>query len=138
MSVKVAAYKKLHPSEEYACSALEVKEWSKGFADLRIEFGTHRNFQFDSRCNNRPKIQGNVVVSVSIDRQLKPALFLYPIPNSQYPEQVKKEFLAGILPDLKKWLTEQLAKHENEIIGQETVVIELNGGHFKMHRLRYL
>jgi hypothetical protein len=138
MSVKVAAYKKLHPTEEYACSVLEAREWSRGLADLRIEFGTHRQFQFNSRCNNRPKILGNVIISVSIDCQRKPSLFFYPISKPQYPEQVKNEFLDQVLADLKQWLLEQLSKQVTEIVGHETVLIELNSGHFKMHRLRYL
>jgi hypothetical protein len=138
MSVKVAVFKKLPPGYEYACSILEVKEWAADFADLRIEFGTHKNFQFNSRCNNRPKIQGNVVVSISIDCQLKPSLFFYPIPGSRYPEQAAKEFREVILPELKKWVNGHLVNRETEIIGTEMIVYELNGALFKMHRLRYL
>lgn len=138
MSVKIAAFKKLPPTEEYACSVLEIQEWSKEFADLRIEFGTHKRFQFNSRCNLRPKIQGMVVASVSIDRQLKPALFFYPISSFKYSEPAKKEFRELILNELKKWLVEELLKPETEMVGQNTMLIELNGVQFKTHRLRYL
>ena len=138
MSVKIAAFKKLPPGYEYACSVLEIKEWSKGFADLRIEFGTHKTFQFDPRRNNRPKIQGDVVVSIAVDGQLKPSLFFYPILGSKYPEAVKKEFMDQILTDLKEWLTGQLADRQTDMIGKEMIAIELNGGRFKMHSLRYL
>jgi hypothetical protein len=138
MSVKVATYKKPHVTEQYACSVLKVQEWAKGLADLRIEFGTNRSFQFDSRCNNRPKIQGIVTASAAIDRQLKPVLFFYPIPNSQYPEEVEKEFREQILADLKKWLIDRLANRDNQIIGHEMILIELKNGNFEIHRLRYL
>jgi hypothetical protein len=138
MSVKIAAFKKLPPGYEYACSVLEVQEWAKEFADLRIEFGTHKTFQLSPRCNNRPQIQGDVVVSVSIDSQLKPSIFLYPILASHYSKQAQKEFLEGILPELKKWLSGHWVEHNIEIIGKEMVVYELNGGLYKMHKLRYL
>ena len=138
MSVKVAAYKKISPSESYACSVLEVQHWAKGLADLRIEFGTHRSFHFPPRCNLRPKIQGIVVASLLIDRQLKPALFLYPIPGSKYPETVKKIFLERMLPELMCWLEEHLVKPEAEFIGHEMALVELKDGRFEMLRLRYL
>jgi hypothetical protein len=138
MSVKVAAFKKLPLTEQYACSVLEVKEWAKGLADLRIDFGTHKSFQFDSRYSQRPKIRGTVVASISIDRQLKPAIFFYSIQNSQYPEQAKKVFLERILIDLKKWLADKLSNYETDIIGHETMLIELKGVDFEVHRLRSL
>jgi hypothetical protein len=138
MSVKVATYKKPHLTEEYACSVLEVKEWAKGLADLRIEFGTNKSFQFDSHCNNRPKIQGIVAASASIDGQLKPALYFYPIPISQYPEPAAQKFRERVLADLKKWLAERLARSDQEMVGHETMLIELKSGDFEVHRLRYL
>jgi hypothetical protein len=138
MSVKVAAFRKIPPGEQYACSNLEVKNWAKGLADLRIEFGSHRRFMFDARCSQRPKIEGIVVVSAWIDRQLKPALFFYPIPNSKYPESAKKEFLEQVLNELKKWLEDQLSKPESEMLGRDMILFELKAAGFELHRLRYL
>ena len=138
MSVKVAAFKKLSSSEDYACSVLEVKEWSKGFADLRIEFGTHKNFQMSPRCNQKPKIQGHVVASIVIDCQLKPSLFFYPIAISEYHEKARKEFKDTVLVTLKDWLNDKLSNRGTEIIGHEMIVIELRGDKFNTHFLRYL
>jgi len=138
MGVKIAAFKKLPPAEQYACSVLEVQKWAKGLADLRIEFGTRKSFRFEARCNTRPKIQGIIVVSAWIDRQLKPAIFFYPIPNSQYPEPAKQEFLDRILADLKQWLKEYLLKPDAEMVGREMMLIELKDGCLEAHRLRYL
>jgi hypothetical protein len=138
MSVKVAAFRKLPVTEQYACSVLEVKNWAKGFADLRIDFGSHKSFQFDSRCFQRPKIEGIVVVSASIDCQLKPALFFYPIPNSKYLDPAKKEFLERILNELRKWLEGQLSKNDTDMVGREMILAELKSAGFEMHRLRYL
>jgi hypothetical protein len=78
-----------------------------------------------------------VVVSISIDNQLKPSLFLYPIASTHYPKQAQKEFLEEILPELKKWLNGHLLNHETEIIGKEMILYELSDDQFKMHRLRY-
>jgi hypothetical protein len=138
MSVKVATFKKLPPTETYACSALEVQEWAKELADLRIEFGAHKSFRFDPRCNSRPKIQGTIVASLFIDHQLKPALFFYPIPGFKYPESAKNEFLERMDNDLKKWLEDQLSKHETDMVGREMILLELRDDRLAMHRLRYL
>ena len=138
MSVKIAAFKNPPPGAEYACSVLEVKEWAKGLADLRVEFGTDRVFRFSPRCVNRPKLQGSVVASMAVDRQLKPSLFFYALPGSQYPGPARQEFSAGVLGQLRKWLDGQLVKSGEAMVGQEMVVVELVGGRFKIHYLRYL
>ena len=138
MAVKVAVFKKLSPAEDYVCSVLEIKEWAKGLADLRIEFGSQKKFQLNPRCNQKPKFQGKVVVSIAIDNQLKPSLFFYPLAVDQYPEQAKKEFREVVLNELKQWLSEKLGSRETEIIGHEMIIVEIYGGHFKTHRLRYL
>jgi hypothetical protein len=138
MSVRVATFKKLPPTETYACSVLEVQEWAKELADLRIEFGVQRSFRFDPRCKSRPKIQGIVAASLFIDCQLKPALYFYPIPGSKYPESAKLEFMERMENDLKKWLEDRLVKHETDMVGRETMLMELKDARFTMHRLRYL
>lgn len=138
MSVKVATFKKLRPAETYACSVLEVQEWAKDYADLRIEFGAQKNFRFDPRCISRPKLQGIVVASLFIDSQLKPAIYFYPVPGSKYPESVHKEFLKRMETDLKVWLNDKLEKHDTEMVGREMVVMELNNSRLSFHRLRYL
>lgn len=138
MSVKVATFKKLPPTYTYACSVLEVKEWAKEFADLRIEFGAQKSFRFDPRCGSRPKIQGTIIVSLFIDCQLKPAVYFYPVPTSQYPETARQEFLKHTFNHLKKWLEEEISKHETDMVGRKLVLIELKNAHLEMHRLRYL
>lgn len=138
MSVKVAVYKKLPSAHEYAASELEIKKWAKGFTDLRIEFGSRKSFSFDARCHHKPKIQGIIVASAVIDRQLKPALFFYPIPAVRYPESARIQFQERILGDLREWLEMQFSKQVAEIVGYESILIELNGTEFKEHRLRYL
>lgn len=137
MSVKVAVFKNPPPGELYACSVLAVQNWAKGLADLRIEFGKRRRFQLDPRCSQRPKIAGTIIVSAWVDRQFKPALIFYPLPASQYPETVQKEFLERILADLKKWLEDRLAREETEMVGAEMMLVELNRGVLVEHPLRY-
>ena len=138
MSVKVAAFKKLSPAEDYACSVLEIKEWAKDFADLRIEFGTQKKFQMPPRCNSQLKIRGQALASIAMDCQLKPSLFFYPVAVSKYSEKARKEFKDKILATLKEWLTGKLRDRETEIIGHEMMMIELSGDQLTTHFLRYL
>ncbi|TCL64752.1 hypothetical protein EDC14_101851 [Hydrogenispora ethanolica] len=138
MSVKVAAYKKLHPTEAYACSAIEAQNWAQTFADLRLDFGSFRSFRLDPRCSRRPKITGVVVAKAMIDAKLKPALYFYPFPNSRYPEPLRKEFLTKILPEIQTWIEGYLAAADTEMVGQMMLVVELMAAGFTIHRLRCL
>lgn len=138
MSVKIETFKKLRPSETYACTALEVMTWAKGLADLRIDFGKKRTFQWDARSLNRPKIDGIVVVSILVNRQLKPILNFYPLPTPKYPAEISKVFREEILNDLRNWVEEQLAQGVDRVLGTEILLVELQGNHFKTHRLKYL
>jgi hypothetical protein len=138
MSVRIATFKKLLPTEVYACTAPEAQNWGEGLADLRIEFGKQRTFQLDSRALNRPKIGGVVVASLMIDRQLKPAINFYPVPVSKFPEAAGRAFRNEISGEMRSWLDEQLAQGENRILGTEILLVEWQGKHFKTHCLRYL
>lgn len=138
MSVRIATFKKLRAAETYACSALEIQTWAKGMADLRIEFGKQRSFQWDPRVVTRPKIEGDVVASLLIDRQLKPALYFYPIPVAKYSQTAGKAFHQKVLADLRSWLEDQVTQGDNRLAGTELLLVELQGIRFKTHRVRYL
>lgn len=138
MGVKIATFKKLRATETYACLAPEIQKWAKGLADLRIEFGKERIFHLSSRAVTRPKISGEIIVRLFIDRQLKPALYFYPIPVAKYSQELGKVFNETILADLRSWLEEQLAWGDNRPIGTEMILVELQKNRFKTHRVRYL
>ncbi|HEX7715366.1 MAG TPA: hypothetical protein VF531_15220 [Bacillota bacterium] len=138
MSIKIETFKKLRPTETYACTALEAMAWAKGLADLRIDFGKKRTFQWDARALNRPKIEGLVVASVLVNRQLKPILNFYPISASRYPAEVNKAFREEVLLDLRNWVEEQLAQGADRVLETEILLVELQGKSFKTHCLKYL
>lgn len=138
MSVRISTFKKIRPTEVYACTAPEAQEWGKGLADLRIEFGKQRTFQPDPRALNHPKISGMVVATIMIDRQLKPALNFYPLPVAKFPEAAGKIFRTQILHQMRSWLDDQLAQGENRLLGAEILVIEWQGKFFNTHCLKYL
>ena len=138
MSVKIAAYKKPSPAQDYACSVIEAKEWAEDFADLRIEFGSQKKFQMPARCDLQKKFRGQVIVSIAIDCQLKPSLLFYPVEISQYTDPVQKEFREKVLGELKQWLNEKLSRKASEVIGHDMVLVELAGGKLNTHFLRYL
>lgn len=138
MSVKIATLKKIRPTETYALSPPEVQAWAKGLADLRIEFGKERSFKLDPRSLDRPKIEGIVTASIMIDRQLKPVFNLYPIPSSKYSETAAKVFKEQTSGELRSWLEDQLAKGDDRVMGTDMLVVEMQGSHFKLHRVRFL
>lgn len=138
MSVRIATFKKLRATETYGCSTLEVQTWAKGLADLRIEFGKQRNFRIEPNLLNRPQIEGIVIASLSIDRQLKPALYFYPIPVVKYSPEVSRVFREQILGEVRSWLEAQLSQGDSPVLGSQTLCVELQGSRFKLHRLKSL
>lgn len=138
MSIKVATFKKIRPNETYACTVPQAQAWAKGLADLRIDFGKQRTFTVDSGALNRPKINGSIVASLSIDRQLKPALAFYPLSVAQFPEKAVRSFQDQVLPEWRQWLEQQLELGDDRVLGAEVLLAEWVGNQMKTHRLRYL
>jgi hypothetical protein len=59
---------------------------------VTISFGLVRHFEFDSRCLNKPVIEGTVVASVSCNRERTIHISFYPITQNSYPEKAYEEF----------------------------------------------
>jgi len=115
---------------------------TRAFADvepLSIHMGSlGTSFRFDSRCSNRPTLTGTVVASLGVSRALTAILTIYPIPASGFGSAAATAFELEVVPRMRKWLLQQLAKRKTAILGYERLVIEWVGGSFREHRLRYL
>ena len=120
------------------CSKKEIRLCFEDIENIDVIFGLRDQFKFDSRCYNRPKIHGIVVANVSVNRQLEPTLYLFSINHELITEEIRTEFIIKIMERIKSWIKELILKNETEILGYETLVIELHNKNFIEHKLRYL
>jgi hypothetical protein len=129
----------LPKSERFACSAKELKSAFSDVENLGVYCGVlGKVFIFDSRSRRRPILEGTVVASVGVSRELDAILSLYAIRREEYPERAACEFRDAIIPKVRGWLKSRLAKGQTEVLGVESLVIEWTGREHKTHEMRFL
>lgn len=131
-------YRKLPKPQRYPCTKRDIKEI---FHDVEIEFVSFVgpiSFEFDSRCYNRPQINGTVIATISINRQLEILIHLYPINNERYLDNSAKNFKEKVLPKMLKWIKIQKVKQETAILGCEQLIVEFDKNEHKIHKVRFL
>lgn len=131
-------HRKLPKPQSYPCTKRDIKEI---FHDVEIEcvsFVGPISFKFDSRCYNRPQINGSVIATISISRQLKILIHLYPIDNGRYSDKSTKEFKEKVLPKMLKWIKIQKVKQETAILGYEQLIVEFDKNEHKIYKVRFL
>jgi hypothetical protein len=104
-----------------------------------VSFGSPiRSFRFDNQVANRPKLVGQVVASLGIDRDLEAYLCLYPIHRVRYPLNAERDFATRVLPGLREWLLARKSRPATAILGHEGIVVEWTGEEHRCHQLRFL
>jgi hypothetical protein len=136
--MKFTHYRNLNRTEKYVTNIKQIKSKFMKNEDLKISYGLGRQFKFDSRCRNKPVIKGTVVASVSCNRDRAIQFSLYPISQNAYPEKAYEEFNNVVLPDIKKWIDEQISKPETAILGVEELIVEWNKKNHLFHNVRFL
>ena len=129
----------LPKSERFACSARELKVAFSDVENLGVYCGVlGKSFTFDSRSKGRPKLEGTVVASAQVSRDLEANLNLYAIRREDYPERAANEFRDSIIPQIHEWLKSQLAKQGTAVLGVESLLVEWTGREHKNHEMRFL
>lgn len=129
----------LPKSERFACSANELKSALSDVEKLSVYCGVlGKGFAFDSRCRRRPILEGTVMASVQVSRELEAIMSLYSIRREEYPERAACEFRDAIIPKVLGWLKSRLAKGQTEVLGVEELVIEWTGREHRTHEMRFL
>lgn len=119
-------------------SKKQIKSSLSNFEDIEVTFGLKRAFEIDSDCSKRPVIKGVVVASISCNRDKTIDISFFPISKNTYTEQACEKFSNIVLPDIKRWLEEQVAKLETAIVGVEQLIIEWNGKKHLFHSTKFL
>jgi hypothetical protein len=130
---------KLPDSERFVCSPKQVKNLFLDVEDLSVHFGSlGKTFHFDGRCTKCPKLTGHITASLAVTRQRTSLLSFYALQRDELSETSRLKFTDHLLPQMKNWLGQQLAKPETEIVGVEQLLVELIGSQYKTHELRFL
>lgn len=129
----------LPKTERYPCSTRNIKDMFDSAEVSRASFGwPTKKYSFDSRCFIRPKVTGSVILSVTFNRDRETSIRLFSINREKYSEEAERQFIEEILPRVRKWAAAQHQKSDTAIIGVEEYVVELAGGKYHLHEMRYL
>jgi hypothetical protein len=129
----------LPKSQRFCTSKSALKRAFGDIQELDATMGTpFTAFNFDSRCSHRPKLTGPVVSSVAVHRDKTVHAIAYPISASTYTAEAASEFEERILPRMRAWVLEQLAKPQTGVLGVEEMIVEWTGKTHCEHYLRFL
>lgn len=124
----------LNPGESYACSRMAVRKCFEQ-ADLTVFWGDKRSFAFDRRMGKVPKIEGFVVASLFINRNMIDGhgiLNFHTITDEGYGERQKKLFEDACLPRMKDWLTAKIQQG-----GKAALLVAWTGTSFRLQELQF-
>ena len=132
-------FTKLPKVQRFPCAKKDIKST---FANGELNWvgfaWPYKQFAFDSRCNDRPKISGVVIAKITVSRELETYACIYPILNDKYNDEAAHEFVKGILPKMRSWMQNQLSKPETQFLGYETMIVEWAEDKHVLHEIRYL
>jgi hypothetical protein len=116
-----------------------IKDAFNEFVDLSCHFGSlSDHFRFDSRCFERPTLNGLVVASLSFSRARTAIMQVFPIGIERYSDEARSEFTLKVVPYLQRWLSCQLEKPDTAVLGYEQLIVTWNGSKHGYATVRYL
>jgi hypothetical protein len=135
--------RKLNAGEKYACNINDVKSIFDN-ENIYVSFGfLSKSFKFDTSDRIKAKIEGNVIVSSSInkrdiiDYESIGHICFYAIKDLEYNEEKQKKFSEMYLPLLYEWYRQILSRPETSLSGVNNFLIEWVRGDFITHCYRY-
>ena len=138
MSPKINMHRKLPDAQLYACSKRDAKSGLAALEGTEVHFGLTSHFEFDSRCTKRPELSGDVVASVTIDRERATNVHFYPVTAADFSEREARLFADAQLPAIAAWAVEALGLPETQITGHRQLIIESVVDGFRRHEVSFL
>jgi hypothetical protein len=62
---------------------------------------------------HRPKIRGTVVAEATYSPQREAWVCIYVVRRAEYPAEAREDFVGRVLPHMRGWLEEQMAKPDD-------------------------
>ena len=126
-------------TRRFCTSKADLKRSFGDIEALSVHMGSLGNtFEFDSRCYHRPDLLGPVVASVSLSRESTAIFQAYSVALNSYPAEAAEQFRDDVLPRMRAWLLNQLAKPQTAVLGYEQLIIEWTRGGHREHTMRFL
>jgi hypothetical protein len=129
------------PIEETECFATSKKAIRETFADVPLDFvsfgGLGRRHRWDYRVRHAPTWDGLVVADVTVSPKGTAHVSLYPMARTAYDERARGDFNGRILPFLRGWAADRLAKPCTSPDGYEEMVVVWTGTQHEMHSVRF-
>ncbi|MGK7377591.1 hypothetical protein ACSFXN_07090 [Planococcus sp. 1R117A] len=136
--MQIRKYREVNPHETYPVTKKQLKHVLSSVQEVTAIYGLSRKFEFDSRQPGKPDINGVIVASASCHRDKTIHFYLFPISKADYPEKANNDFVQFVLPHVKAWMEQQVAKPETAILGIEELIIEWNGEKHTFHYSKFL
>ena len=148
MSFRIKFHRKPDKGSRYPCSKRDVKALLGERDDVQVSFGLSKRYELDGAEVRQPQLQGTVVAVASVDRRpeilefdrthgLTPAtVFLYEISRNTYTDEAGSKFSSRVLPALKQWILDELAKPETSVLGIEELIVEWDGSSHRTHQVK--
>lgn len=131
---------RLPKTQRFACSKKDIQTVFSNQEIGWVSVGVIKSLKLAPRYFPRPNFVGPVVADLSVSRgnDSGPILCLFPVRIDQYPEEAAQEFKSVILPRMKEWLDNEIAKPETSRFGHsELFVAEWTGSQHRCHQLRW-
>jgi len=131
--------KRLPKSERYAPSLRAARQTFAEIEPLSVWYGgLSKSYSFDHRCRSLPTLSGSILASITVSRQLTSICEFYPISRDNYSDVAGESFEDLVLPKMRSWVLEQLAKPLTAILGHEQLIVEYSRSKHYFHELRFL
>jgi hypothetical protein len=130
---------RLPSSEKFPCSPRDVKRVFSSEELDWVSFGNPiRTFTFDSRATATTTLRGPVTLSLTVNRERRAHLCVFPIAKSDRPELARAELTNVVLPQFADWLRAKQRRPATAVLGHEKIFAEWSGAIHRLHELRYL
>ncbi len=114
------------------------KEWLEG-----AWFGLTPSHGYDRRTHPRPKIEGVVLMSLSLPSgeasmsSGRAFLYVYRVPTEAMTESDHKAVVELMTGPMRRWLEAKMTRSETQIFGADSLLVELRDGRLLLHETTF-
>ena len=132
----------LSSTERFVCTEKDVRNAIENGDNIFVSFGyLRKKFEFKSSMKNRPKFEGIIVASFSVNRRLSiidsiSHLSFYSFKDADFTDAGREEFVRSIFPQMIEWYHQIKRNKKSLLPGLEELIIELINRKFVLHAFR--
>jgi hypothetical protein len=129
--------KRLPKTQKLACSQRDIRKLFSGGVLGWVALGTMTPEFRGPSYNPVIRNSGPILASVAVGAG-EPHLCLYAVRADGYPHEAAEDFRSAVLPKLREWLDQELAKPETlKFAGARVLVVEWAGDRHRFHQMKW-